>query len=89
MALGYADESSDVEVTAYSKSMVTVLKRHDVASKTVGNDESPIVVREPKLFKMLTTVCLDNLMGTIPAHVICLTSLAQQVGFYFAKPFHH
>ena len=81
---GEDDDMSDVETIAFSKSMESVLKRHDIPSKRFGSDESsssPVVVREPKLFKMLTSVCLDKLTSVIPANVVCLASLALQVKF--------
>ena len=91
-SMGLMDPLATCEFDCHSEAMHKVLQRHHCTIKTSrdvdmtshGTDQvkdrsTEVLVREPVLFELMTSLCLAKLMEVIPANVVCISSLAHQV----------
>ena len=59
--------------------MCDVIKRHGVTAVTVSDDDAAVVVREPALFRVLASVCVDRLFETFHSDAVAISCITHKV----------
>ena len=65
-----------------SRRMSDVLKRHGLEARASNSDASAaVVIREPALFRVLASACVDRFFEAFPTDAIAIASLTYKVVF--------